>query len=158
VTGKMIYALAEGLIANVPLSALRTGAALPWFWIKRRKELYSVLAGVLPFGLDQRPRVVMAWTKSLQDMGSLAPLKTWSAASTMLGFLDLIATLTFTFAAGFTLDLTCPCSVFLAALTALLSLGTRFLLTMIDLLGLPANHLAAQDMSYLDRAHKQGNC
>src|SRR5579872_7281755 len=74
----------QPLIANRPRSSFLNRASFPFVLISRRMALYSVAAGVCPFGLDQYPLAAICSIIALVVIGSLASARTFAAASMQL--------------------------------------------------------------------------
>src|SRR5579872_3255204 len=74
----------QPLIANRPRSSFLNRASFPFVLISRRIALYSVAAGVCPFGLDQYPLAAICSIIALVVIGSFASANTLAAASIQL--------------------------------------------------------------------------
>src|SRR5450755_4647756 len=66
---------------NFPFSVFSNRDSFPFVLISRRMALYSVAAGVCPFGLDQRPLAAIASIISLVVIGAFFSARTLAAAS-----------------------------------------------------------------------------
>src|SRR5450631_1888766 len=68
-------------MSNFPFSVFSNRDSFPFVLISRRMALYSVAAGVCPFGLDQYPLAAIASIISFVFIGSFVSPSTLAAAS-----------------------------------------------------------------------------